>query len=74
MKKYEYDGKIYCDEDLSCEIDNYGGDLYDLFFELEKANEVAECTYYYCQDEPKYYDCIEDLIDGSFDYLEVGER
>lgn len=25
MKKYEYNGKIYCDEDLSCDIDNYGG-------------------------------------------------
>lgn len=73
MKKYEYNGKIYCDEDLSCDIDNYGGDLYDLYYELEKANEVAECTYYYCQDEPKYYDSIEDLIEGAFDYLEVEE-
>ena len=71
MKKYEYNGMIYCDEDLSCDIDNYGGDLYDLYYELEKAHEVAECTYYYCQDEPKYYDSIEDLIEGAFDYLEV---
>lgn len=31
-KKYEYDEKIYCDDDLSEEIENYGGDLYDLFF------------------------------------------
>lgn len=34
MKKYEYNGKIYCEEDLSCEIDNYGGDLYALYFAL----------------------------------------
>lgn len=71
MKKYEYNGMIYCDEDLSCDIDNYGGNLYDLFFELTEANKAAECTYYYSQDEPKYYDSIEDLIDGAFDYLEV---
>lgn len=29
-KRYEYDEKIYCEDDLSEEIDNYGGDLYDL--------------------------------------------
>ena len=71
MKKYEYNGMIYCDEDLSCEIDNYGGDLYDLYYALEEAHEVSECTYYYSQDNPKYYDSMEDLIEGEFDYLEV---
>ena len=71
MKKYEYYGMIYCDEDLSCDIDNYGGDLYDLYYALEKANEVVECTCYYSQDNPKYYDSMEDLIEGEFDYLEV---
>lgn len=29
-KKYEYGGLIYCEDDLSEEIDNYGGDLYPL--------------------------------------------
>ena len=71
MKKYEYKGKIYCEEDLSCDIDNYGGDLYDLFYELEEENEVGECTYYYSQEEHKYYESIAELIEGSFDYLEV---
>lgn len=30
-KKYEYNGNIYCEDDLSEEIYNYGGDLDDLF-------------------------------------------
>ena len=71
MKKYEYKGKIYCKEDLSCNIDNYGGDLYDLFYELEEENEVGECTYYYSQDKHEYYESIAELIEGSFDFLEV---
>ena len=28
-KKYEYNGNIYCEDDLSEEIYNYGGDLYE---------------------------------------------
>lgn len=35
-KRYEYGGFIYCDDDLSKEIKNYGGILYDLFSELER--------------------------------------
>lgn len=34
-KKYEYNDMIYCEDDLSEEIDNYGGSLYDLFSRLE---------------------------------------
>lgn len=40
-KKYEYNGQIYCKDDLSNQIDNYGGDLYELFSELE-ADDRAE--------------------------------
>ena len=29
-EKYEYNGNIYCEDDLSDEIYNYGGDLDDL--------------------------------------------
>ncbi|WP_302318748.1 hypothetical protein [Holdemanella biformis] len=35
-KRYEYGGFIYCDDDLSKEIKNYGGIIYDLFSELER--------------------------------------
>lgn len=40
-KRYEYYGKIYCEDDLSESIDNYGGNLYDLFLLLE-ADDRAE--------------------------------
>lgn len=40
-KKYEYNGNIYCEDDLSEEIYNYGGDLDDLFFDLlPSENEI----------------------------------
>lgn len=71
MKKYEYDGKIYCDEDLSCEIDNYGGDLWDLFWKLKKQGEVSEITTYYCPQSNAYYESIEDFIETECEDLEV---
>jgi hypothetical protein len=46
-KKYEYGGLIYCEDDLSEEIDNYGGSLFDLYWNLKEAGMVDEITYYY---------------------------
>lgn len=40
-KKYEYNGNIYCEDDLSEEIDNYGGDLYDLYWSLKESRLVG---------------------------------
>ena len=71
MKKYEYKGKIYCDEDLSCDIDNYGGDLYELFYMLKKQGYVEEYTLYYCLNSETYYDCIEDFVEHECEDLEV---
>lgn len=42
MKKYLYNNEIYCDEDLSEEIDNYGGDLDFLIYQLEKHKIVEQ--------------------------------
>ena len=71
-KKYEYDEKIYCEDDLSEEIENYGGGLYDLFFALSKAGEASEVTYYYNPNNPDdYYEDIDELIENEFDDLEV---
>lgn len=51
MKKYLYNNEIYCDEDLSEEIDNYGGDLDFLIYQLEKhiveQFEKSATTYIY---------------------------
>ena len=71
MKKYEYDGKIYCDEDLSCEIDNYGGDLYDLFFKLKEHDKAEEYISYHCPLSASYYESIEDFIQNECEDLEV---
>lgn len=75
MKKYEYKGKIYCDEDLCCEIDNYGGNLYDLYFALQSDGKAHECTWYYSDPESinDYYDSPEELIEEKFYMLEVEE-
>lgn len=54
-KRYEYDGLIYCEDDLSEEIDNYGGDLYELFVALECDDRVERKVMY----------CSIDVFDGE---------
>ena len=71
MKKYEYNGMIYCDEDLSCDIDNYGGDLWDLFWALRKNGEAEEQTSYYCPQSDTCYQSLEELIENECEHLEV---
>lgn len=73
MKKYEYNGKIYCNEDLSCKIENYGGGIYDMYLELKKEGEAHENTTYYKEPESSddYYDSPEELIENEFSELEV---
>lgn len=72
MKIYEYKGLIYCENDLSIEQDNYGGDLYDLYLELKNDNKVNETTSYYVEGELQIYDSHEELIDEEFRDLVVG--
>lgn len=45
-KRYEYGGFIYCDDDLSKEIENYVGIIYDLFLELERDGKANERRYH----------------------------
>lgn len=79
-KKYEYCGLIYCEDDLSEEINNYGGTLYDLFLVLE-ADDRAERKEMYCSrdvydgesGEYIYGDCRY-LIESEFSELEVEEN
>ena len=76
-KRYEYNGNIYCEDDLSYEIDNYGGDLYSLYLSLRKDREVDEIIYYYvtdCYADSSYYEDYEDLIESEFSELEVKEN
>ena len=72
VKRYEYKGEIYCEEDLSEEIENYGGDLFDLYWNLKTAGDAIEWKYYASIQNPENtYDSVEDLIEKEFDYLEV---
>lgn len=79
-KRYEYCGFIYCDDDLSHEIKNYGGNLYDLFLLLE-ADDRAERKEMYCSrdvydgEDGKYiYGDYRYLIESEFSDLEVKEN
>lgn len=73
-KRYEYGGLIYCEDDLSLEIDNYGGALYDLFFRLE-SDGIAGCAeIYYSKESSEHYEDYEDLIESEFSELEVDEN
>lgn len=73
-KRYEYDGLIYCEDDLSLEIDNYGGDLYELYVALSHDDLVNDVTYYYVTDGTTDYDTYEELIESEFSVLEVNEN
>ena len=49
--KFEYDGKIFCDKDLTSEVEHYGGSLGILFVQLVQEKKadlifgyVRECT------------------------------
>lgn len=70
-KRYKYNAQIFCDDDLSEEIDNYGGDLFNLYWELKISGDATECTHYYStHDSENVYDSAEELIEKEFDYLE----
>ena len=73
-KKYEYNGNIYCEDDLSEEIDNYGGDLYDLFLTLESDDKAGCEKIYYRKETDEPYEDYEDLIESEFSELEVEEN
>lgn len=73
-KKYEYGGLIYCEDDLSEEIDNYGGDLFELYIALSHDDLANEVTYYYVTDGTNDYETYEELIESEFSNLEVKEN
>lgn len=78
-KRYEYNGKIYCYHDLSNEIDNYGGDLYELFSQLEADDRAESVVMYRSIDEDgedgEYiYGEIRYLLEKEFSDLEVKEN
>lgn len=73
-KRYEYGGFIYCNDDLSKEIKNYGGILYDLFSELERDGKAGSTFVYYAKESSEPYETYEELIESEFSDLEVKEN
>ena len=73
-KRYEYGGLIYCEDDLSEEIDNYGGSLYELFYNLESDGRAGYAEVYYKKESNEPYEDYEDLIESEFSDLEVSEE
>lgn len=59
---------------MSLEIDNYGGDLYELYVALSHDDLVNDVTYYYVADGTTDYDTYEELIESEFSVLEVNEN
>lgn len=62
-KRYKYRGKIYCDDDLSEEIDNYGGDLVDLFYDMEDNGDAKTVSRYYSPQTNEVYESPEDFVE-----------
>lgn len=74
MKKYLFNGKVYCEENLSEQIDNYGGDLGDLRWEMQDAGILREVTKFYCTYDGEIYDRFRDFLDiCGEDFCEVVE-
>lgn len=73
MKLYEYKGKIYCEEDISYENDDYAGDLYDLYWELKIDRKCNESTIYYSDHSAKAYSEAEEMVEEEFSDLVIGE-
>lgn len=73
-KKYEYNGNIYCEDDLSQEIYNYGGDLDDLFSDLLRNQDIEEITYYSAKgacSSDEYYEDYKELIKEEYEKLGI---
>ena len=76
-KIYEYGDKIYCEEDLSETHDNYGGDLYDLYWDASHGDlrgTLCDTTLYYQADNPEtVYESAEELVEDFFEDSVIGE-
>lgn len=78
-ERYEYKGLIYCEDDISDEFNNYGGDLFDLHYELRRDRKVSEETRYYINSDyfndvdNCYYDSEEELVEKNYERLEVNK-
>lgn len=66
MKIYEYEGKIYSDEDISEKCSKYEGDLNDLLQAMIRNGDLQECIFYWSPDLAEMYEdedkAVEEMI------------
>lgn len=73
-KIYEYNGKHYCETDISLTDDKFGGSLYDLYWDASLIGCLCEETLYYSAYNPeKQYDTAEELVKDYFEDCVIGE-
>ena len=76
-KIYEYNGKHYCETDISLTDDKYGGDLFDLYWDASHGDlrgVLCDATLYYSVDNPEItYDSCEELVEDYFEDCVIGE-
>lgn len=76
-KIYEYNGKHYCEEDLSETHDNYGGDLFDLYWDASHGDlrgVLCDTELYYSVYDPEtVYESAEELVEEYFEDCVIGE-
>ena len=76
-KIYEYNGKHYCEKDLSETHDNYGGDLFDLYWDASHGDLRGvlcdEELYYSAYDPETVYGSVEELVENYFEDCVIGE-
>lgn len=82
MRKYKYNGKIYCNEKL--DIDNYGGDFQNLLWDIEKDNpniysesmvtlRFIGNEYYGTEDDRTDEETLNEIIECGYEELEEVE-
>jgi len=76
-KIYEYKGKFYSEKDRSREVDDaeWGGDLYDLYWDMKKDGICTEETIYHIDGEyGQTWDEAEEMIEEAFEHLVISEE
>lgn len=72
MKRYLFAGEIFCEDDLSEEIDNYGGVLFDLYYYyLRRRGKVWEDRHYCLPGDSTIYYSPEELIESEYEALGI---
>lgn len=77
-KIYEYNGKHYCEKNLSKTDDKYGGNLFDLYWQATQHDGLDDVlcevtTYYSAYDPDTLYETAEELIESYFEDSIIGE-